>query len=295
MDVVSSFDQAVVVQPEHPGCQTYGTQEQYVRRDGTGSMRSVPSRATTGVSAEESLMISPSRNFGVHSSTASSGVRVSPVATLSGQFKAASRARRVAAKTAHHYSRYVVAKRGFDSETNLGTSANCCIRPESTSEQDLRIESGEEGEPGQDTRLPCHEISSLASQQSEKDQRMWSALKTTLLSGHENEVQEDPYYVGLRTGRPNHARVQSGGTHYNREAGIGVSGDGRSYAFLKGTRDMEQLDLERSAMDRTMRPHRVASARLLETNQGSPSPSKVSTLVENGQCIKLRHNLAHAY
>lgn len=295
MDVANSLDQAVAVQSEHPGCPTYDTQEQRVRRD--GNMHSIPSHTTTGVSPDESLMISPSRYLEVHSSAASPGVRVSAVATLGDQFKAASRARRVAAKSGHQYSRHFVAKRGCDSsgETNLGTSANSYNRPESTCEQDLGIESEDGGEPGQDARLSCHETSSLTSQQSDKDQRMWSALKTTLLSEHESEVQEDPCFVGLRTGRPKHGGVQGGGTQRSREGCTGVSGDGRSYTFLKGTRDLEQLDLERSAMDRTMRPHRVASARLLETNPESPSPSKVSIRLNyDRRSIALAPCMSHA-
>lgn len=106
----------------------------------------------------------------------------------------------------------------------------------------------------QSNHSPCQETSS---QQSEKDQRMWSALKTSLLS---EEGDTDSSIVGFRIGRTDDEGTPDGGSDSN--------------TFLKETRDMEQLDLERSAMDRTMRPHRVASARLLETTQDSPVQTK---------------------
>lgn len=114
-------------------------------------------------------------------------------------------------------------------------------------------EFAEERERG--NHSPCQETSS---QQSEKDQRMWFALKTSLLA---EEGSTDSSIVGSRIGKTDDGSTPDCGSDNN--------------TFLKGARDMEQLDLERSAMDRTMRPHRVASARLLETTQDSPVQTKV--------------------
>lgn len=118
----------------------------------------------------------------------------------------------------------------------------------------------------------CQETSS---QQSEKDQRMWSALKTSLLSGSEGDT--DSTFLGLD--KCDKRVISSGISDDNADTDFAIGGEEISYAFLKGTRDMEQLDLERSAMDRTMRPHRVASARLLETAEASPVQTKVGILL----------------
>ncbi len=128
--------------------------------------------------------------------------------------------------------------------------------------------SSDKAEEEQGNTSPCQETSS---QQSEKDQRMWSALKTSLLSG--SEADTDSTFLGLD--RTDEGVSPDGGSVDNPDPDFAIRGEERHYAFLKGTRDMEQLDLERSAMDRTMRPHRVASARLLETNQASPVQTKV--------------------
>ncbi|CAM9112628.1 unnamed protein product [Scytosiphon promiscuus] len=97
--------------------------------------------------------------------------------------------------------------------------------------------------------------------QNDKDQRMWSALRTSLLSISGEDT--DPTIVGLRIGSIEDGRSSDGGSACNRSSRIVVR------------RDMEQLHLERSAMDRTIRPHRIASARALEASQDSPLQTKV--------------------
>lgn len=222
------------------------------------------------VSCEESLMISRSRYFESRWSEGSPALRASPVSTVVDQVKATPRARRVPSKeTAKHHPGSLAWRRGHggnvqDSEPGSGS------KPESGDDDDMGDGAGRECRREQRPHSPCQETSS---QQSEKDQRMWSALKTSLLSG--NDIRTDPY-VGIGTGRAEYREIADGRDYI----GIGTDAETRSYAFLRGTRDMEQLDLERSAMDRTMRPHRVASARLLETNQESPSPNKVGTTTQ---------------
>lgn len=174
----------------------------------------------------------------------SRGGRRSRVATLAEQFKASSQA-----------------SNGF--ESSAGKSGRS--RGQSSSER----RPGNEAEAGdwteqadereQDERPLCEE---MLSHQNEKDQRMWSALKTSLLSGTGKDA--DPSIVGLQIGRIDDEGTSYGDSNYIRGSRIVVA------------RDMEQLDLERSAMDRTIRPHRIASARALEASQNSPSQTKVS-------------------
>lgn len=151
--------------------------------------------------------------------------------------------------------------------------------------------SSDKVEEAQGNTSPCQETSS---QQSEKDQRMWSALKTSLLSGSEGDT--DSTFLGLD--RTDDGVTPDSGSFNNPDTEFAIRGVERNYAFLKGTRDMEQLDLERSAMDRTMRPHRVASARLLETNHASPVQTKVAfslLLAENWLSTSaIRHQVAES-
>lgn len=200
--------------------------------------------------ADVPLMISPSGYLGKHShEKGSQGVRGSSVSTLTDQFTAAPRVREDF--RAWKPQRY--GGRGSTDEAEVGVWT-------------------EYAEERQGNRSPCRETSS---QQSEKDQRMWSALKTSLLTGSEGDT--DPQFFGFGIGRTEGRASPNGGSDHLADSGNTAVGEERNYAVLKGTRDMEQLDLERSAMDRTMRPHRVASARLLETTQASPVQTKVGT------------------
>lgn len=201
------------------------------------------------------LMISPSGYLGKTShEKGSQEVRGSPVSTLTEQFTAAPRAR--GNFRAWKPQRYGGRGPTDDAEVGVWT---------------------EYAEERQGIRSPCRDTSS---QQSEKDQRMWSALKTSLLTGCEGDT--DPPFFGFGIGRTEGRASPHGGSDGNADAGNTVVGEERNNAFLKGTRDMEQLDLERSAMDRTMRPHRVASARLLETTQASPVQTKVGGVSKGG-------------
>lgn len=197
------------------------------------------------------LMISPSGYLGKHShEKGAQGVRRSPVSTLADQFTAVSRVRdNFRAWKPQHYG-----GRGPSDEAEVGVWT-------------------EYAEERQGNRSPCQETSS---QQSEKDQRMWSALKTSLLTGSEGDT--DPPFFGCRIGKTDGRAAPNGGSDDNADSGNTIVDEESNYAVLKGTRDMEQLDLERSAMDRTMRPHRVASARLLETTHASPVHTKVGGL-----------------
>ena len=196
------------------------------------------------------LMISPSGYLGKHSyEKGSQGVRGPSVSTLTDQFAAAPRVR-------EHFRAWKPQRyggRGPTDEAEVGVWT-------------------EYAEERQGNRSPYGETSS---QQSEKDQRMWSALKTSLLTGSEED--KEPPFFGFGIGRTEGRASPNGGSDHDTDSGNTVVGEERNYAVLKGTRDMEQLDLERSAMDRTMRPHRVASARLLETTQASSVQTKVGS------------------
>ncbi|CAN0129337.1 unnamed protein product [Ascophyllum nodosum] len=145
-----------------------------------------------------------------------------------------------------------------------------CPRPRRVYEEgENEVENGDKTR-GQTTRLPCQETSSR--QQNERDQRMWSALKTSIFSG--GEVNVDTSCDGLdlsmaKTG------IGVSTLQHNDYLKAEVAKEPRTCAHFKGARNMEQLDLERSLMDRTVRPHRVVTARALKTNDESPSLSKV--------------------
>lgn len=202
------------------------------------------------------LMISPSGYLGKNShEKCSQGVRRSPVSTL---ITSAPRVR----DSARAWKPQRYGGRGPSDEAEVGVWT-------------------EYAEERQDNRSPCQETSS---QQSEKDQRMWSALKTSLLTGSEGNT--DTPFFGFGIGSTADRASPKGGSDDNAESSNTIAGE-RSYAFLKGTRDMEQLDLERSAMDRTMRPHRVASARLLETTQASPVQTKVGSVSISSGCAEI--------
>lgn len=121
---------------------------------------------------------------------------------------------------------------------------------------------------------------------SEKDQRMWSALKTSLLS--EGLAPGDKPFTGLCS--TDFEMTPGGASGYVSDTRERTRGDSATINFfshqpaMKGTRDMEQLDLERSAMDRTMRPNRAASTRLLETDSSPSSPNRVRDKVQRRSC-----------
>lgn len=199
------------------------------------------------------LMISPSGYLGKHSHEKSSQALLgATVLTLADQFTAAPRAR----DNFRGWKQQRYGARGTTDEAEGGVWT-------------------EGAEETQGSHPPCR---GTCSQQSEKDQRMWSALKTSLLT--ESEGDTDPPFFGFGIGRADGRASPNGGSDDNADARNTAVGEERNYAVLKGTRDMKQLDLERSAMDRTMRPHRVASARLLETDQTSPVQTKVGSVCE---------------
>lgn len=257
--------------PEKPACPKHIATERHNRRGDTNNARSVPLRAKAAAACKETLLISHSRYFDSNSGEGLPEERALPISSLANQFKAAPRARRVATKTVHHYAEAPAWKKGCGG-TMQGVRSNDYDTPGSEGQQDVAVSIEKYEGRLQGRCSPCQET---ASQQSEKDQRMWSALKTSLLAGSERLT--DQLLVGLRSGSTNNRDTPVCGSNHIGDMGVGVGTKARSYVCFKGTRDMEQLDLERSAMDRTMRPHRVASARLLETNQDSLSPSKVYT------------------
>lgn len=105
--------------------------------------------------------------------------------------------------------------------------------------------------------------------QSERDQRMWSALKTSIMS--EGEVNTDTQRHGQEFSI---ARTEiSGASTLKQNDCIGVKT--LEGAVVKGARDMENIDVERGDTDGTLRPHRVASARLLESSKEFSRSNKV--------------------
>lgn len=222
----------------------------------------------TNTSRDETLMISRADSRG---SGSSPGARVSPVATRGEQRKAAPRERWLAAKTVQHYFGGCSRDSG-SSATPSGSGSSVYNK--------TRIRSGKETtHVGRDVEIAGEPIDSTPDdssvQQSEKDLRMWSALKTSLLS--EGLAPVDRPFDGVHA-TDDQTRQEAG---YMQDARDGASGCTTNIPPFddqpgtKGTRNMEQLDLERSAMDRSMRPHRSASARLLETEPSRPSPSRV--------------------
>lgn len=89
-----------------------------------------------------------------------------------------------------------------------------------------------------------HDESSV--QQSEKDQRMWSALKTSLLSG--GSVLTDQSVVGLCSGRTDYEPTPGDLPAYVGDRDEEAGGDATRITFfsdrpgMKGNRDMEQLE-----------------------------------------------------
>ena len=228
-----------------------------------GDLRSAPSKVTVAAT----MATSPSGCFEAHSGKDSPGGRESPATTVASQFNS----HITSSGTAYACSGPSDWRNVYGSnQQGVGTNAISGLGFDGEEEMGLSL-GDNEGRGVQRARLPCHKTSS---QQSEKDQRMWSALKTSLLS--RSEAHADPPYENLRIGRVEDSR---GTLHddgrYVGNGSIRGNGEARGYGFLTQARDMEQLDQERSAMDRTMRPHRIASARLLETSRNSPSPNKV--------------------
>lgn len=248
----------------------------------------VQSRATSGTAREESLMIS---HFEPRSGVNSSGIIVSPVATRGNAVTAPPRERRMGVNPVQNSVAGGKA-RGFRA-TPRETPGCDCEDPRvggKTETKEAREERGEVRWAGQGASSPRDESSV---QLNEKDQRMWSALKTSLLSG--GSAQTDQSIVGLGSGRVTYELTSSGPPIYVGDRYNDTDTDATRIAILndqprmKGTRDMEQLDLERSAMDRTMRPHRTASARLFETDQESPSQNTASvrgTNISNQACVR---------
>lgn len=103
--------------------------------------------------------------------------------------------------------------------------------------------------------------------QSERDQRMWSALKTSIMS--DGEVHTDDTQCQLSIARTD----ISGASAPKQNDCIGANT--LEGAAVKGTRNMESIDLEKGDTDGTLRPHRVASARLLESSKESSRSNKV--------------------
>lgn len=196
---------------------------------------------------------------------------MSPVATRGEQRKAAPRERWLAAKTVQHY----FGGRSRDSSSSATPTGSGIGIYNKT-----RIRGGKETtHAGRDVEVAGETIDSTPDdssvQQSEKDLRMWSALKTSLLS--EGLTPVDRPLDGVHAA-DDEKRQEAG---YMEDASEGASGcttkipPFSDQAGIRGTRNMEQLDLERSAMDRSMRPHRSASARLLETEPSRSSPPRV--------------------
>lgn len=254
MDTVDRFNEA-----ELSASVNQGTAEQNDWGDG---LRSTTSHVVPTTTCDVPLTTSPSGYYETYENKSSQnknsqgkglhGGRGSSVSTFAEELNVAPEAR----------------GRSESSVWKLGTHQGCGVHGygngrgfNDETETGGWTEFTEERERGNNS--PCQETSS---QQSEKDQRMWSALKTSLLS---EEGDTDSSIVGFRIGK-----TGDGGTY---------DGCSDKNTFLKGTRDMEQLDLERSAMDRTMRPHRVASARLLETTQGSHKQTKVGYFYRSQQ------------
>lgn len=214
-------------------------------------------------------MTPPSMYFEAQPRESSPEVRTSAVSTL---------VERVAANTTYKFSGSSTRNNGNENTRPVDNTRDYSRPvPGSDGEMYVFVADDKVGN-NQGHRSPGQENSS---QQSEKDQRMWSALKTSLLTRSEGDT--DRCYNGPNSGKIETDDTPRGsGVYIEGESGE-VGGETRNFYFLKGARDMEQLDLERSAMDRTMRPHRVASARLLETNQECLSPSKVSVWVTFGR------------
>lgn len=221
-----------------------------------GDLRSAPSKTT--------IATSPSGFFETYPGKESPVGRTSPATTLASQFKA----HNVASRTAYACSGSSDWRNVYgNTQKDVGANGFSGSRFGGEEEMGASL-GGDEGREEQRPHPPCHGTSS---QQSEKD--LWSALKTSLLSG--SEAHADPPLDKMRIGRTEERGTLNDDGRYVDNGGIRGNDEARGYGFLTEARDMEQLDQERSAMDRTMRPHRIASARLLETNRNPPSPIKV--------------------
>ncbi|CAM9282626.1 unnamed protein product [Ectocarpus fasciculatus] len=210
--------------------------EQYTRWG--DDMQSTTPGVLAMTTSDVPLMISPSKNFTAHTSNSSQGDQVEE------HFNAAPQPRGDSRPSAWKSKNIDRGPEGGDASQGYGQG--------SRSEIDIGVwaEYAEERDHGQHS--PSQDT---CSQQSEKDQRMWSALKNSLLSGSPRDMEGSSFE--FQNGRIDDGGNPDGGTE---------------------TRDLEQLDLERSAMDRTMRPHRVASARLLEKTQNPSVQAKVKQL-----------------
>lgn len=238
----------------------YDTMEQCDRWN--GNLRYAPSK----VSAATIVATSPSGCFEAFPGKESPVGRASPATTLANQFKA----QKVAAQTAYACSGSSDWRNVYGN-TQQDVGANGFSGQGFGGEEEMGLSlGGDEAKGEQRAHPPCHET---LSQQSEKD--LWSALKTSLLSGSKPHV--DPPHDNLRIRRTEERSTPNADGCYVDNGCIRGNGEARGYGFLTEARDMEQLDQERSAMDRTMRPHRIASARLLETNRNPPSPINVGT------------------
>lgn len=225
-----------------------------------GDLRSAPSK----VPAAATVATSPSGFFEAYPGKESPVGRTSPATALANQFKT----HKVTSRTAHVCSGSSDWRNPYGN-TQQEIGANASNGSGLGGEEEMGVSlGGDEGREAQAAYPPYHETSS---QQSEKD--LWSALKTSLLS--RSEAHADPPHDKIGIGRTEERRALNDDGRYVGNGNIRGNGEARGYGFLTEARDMEQLDQERSAMDRTMRPHRIASARLLETSRNPPSPNKV--------------------
>lgn len=186
------------------------------------------------------LMISPSRNFTSHTSNSSQGDQGDEQFNATPQARDDSRSSAWKSENTNTFR----GPEGGDAPQGYGQGSRSEV------DNGVWTEYAEDREQGQHS--PCQDT---CSQQSEKDQRMWSALKTSLLSGSPRDKE---------------------GSRFEYQNGR-IDEEGSNLDGGTETRDLEQLDLERSAMDRSMRPHRVASARLLEKTQNASVQAKVSS------------------
>ncbi|CAM9330120.1 unnamed protein product [Ectocarpus sp. 6 AP-2014] len=212
--------------------------EKYTRWD--DDMQSTTPCVPATTTCDVPLMISPSRNSTAHTRSSSQGDQGDEQFNTAPQARDDSRSSAWRSENTNTYR----GPEGGNTPQGFGQG--------SRSEVDIGVwtEYAEDREQGQHT--PSQDT---CSQQSEKDQRMWSALKNSLLSGSPRDMEGSRFEF-------QNGRIDDGG---NLDGGT-------------DPRDLEQLDLERSAMDRTMRPHRVASARLLEKTQNSSVQAKVKQL-----------------
>lgn len=235
-------------------------------------------RPTPAMASQNRSLISPSKYLGASPGESLSGVRRSPLATERQQLEVRPtlRRRRVDPKVDRQ------CRSGCSTWEEKGYTTKQFLRAKCYRRSERRGDSWFDvaAESDNDDQDPNAHVShrGISVDQSEKDQRTWSALKTSLLHG--SEMQVAPRVVGVSVedeGRG--STLVDPGHNFGREDAR-TSFGAQSFAFAGGTRCMEQLDFERSAMDRTARPNRVASARLLDnTTQESPTRNNVSPYV----------------